>query len=348
MTAPGAYRPLVDVWGRFETLARRLPVGAGVVIDARVAALHPPVLAAIAERSPRAVVKLQAGEGAKRLATLERLATAFRSLPRGAKLLCVGGGTLGDVSTVAAQLLKRGLSLVHVPTTYLAAVDSSVGGKGAVNAAGAKNALGVFHYPVESWLCAQLFETLTAAQAREGLAEAVKMAVCLEPAAFAGFEKQAVMSLEIIRQARRLKARVCAVDPYEHTGKRAVLNFGHTLGHAIEAASGFRVRHGEAVALGMLCALDVGRRLHLTNAAAAQRLESVLHTLGAQRRRLRAVLKNVSSARLGGLLEADKKVAVDGHLHMVLLAKVGRARVMPVALKDVTELLPHWKEGVAS
>jgi 3-dehydroquinate synthase len=178
------------------------------------------------------------------------------------------------------------------------------------------------------------------------LAEALKMVVCLNPAAFTGFEKGAVMSPVVIRQARRLKAAVCAADPYEQTGERTVLNFGHTLGHVVEAASGFRVRHGEAVALGMLCALDVGQRLGVTPQKIATRLEAALDGLGAHRRRLRAVVQNVSTTKLRRLLEADKKVDVQGHLRMVLLAKVGAAHVKPVALAEVTALLLRWKKGL--
>lgn len=345
MKAPGAYSPRVDRWGSFGQLARRLPAGSAVVIDARVAKLHPQLLKHVAKRSPRAVIRLTAGERAKSFASLESISVALRGVSRGAVLLAVGGGTIGDVSTVAAHLVKRGLRLWQVPTTYLAAVDSSVGGKGAVNLADGKNALGVFHYPEESWLCPELFATLQPAQAREGLSEALKMAACLDAAGFEKLEKSPSMARPVIRWARACKARVCEVDPYELSGERTVLNFGHTLGHVLEAATRFRVRHGEAVGLGMLCALDVGRALGVTGEALALRVERVLEGNGATRARLKSAVGNLSLGQLRGLLEADKKVDTRGDLNMVLLRKLGSAVVMPVEVGVLSRFLPAWKQG---
>ncbi|MBX7117037.1 MAG: 3-dehydroquinate synthase [Myxococcaceae bacterium] len=342
MKGPGAYQPLNDTWGRFDALVKTLPENTAVLLDARVAQLHPHVRRALRQRT---VVAMRAGEGAKSLSSLGRLAGALKALPRNGTLLVVGGGTLGDLGTVAAHVHKRGLKLIHAPSTYLAAVDSSVGGKGALNAAGAKNVLGVFHYAEACWLCPELFTTLSPAQAREGLAEAVKMAACLGAKRFAAFEKSLELSVSAVKSARQCKAKVCAVDPYEQTGKRTVLNFGHTLGHVLEAASGFRLRHGEAVGLGMTCALDVGRHAGVTPEAVAQRVEALLKRLGFHRAALAKAMKTVSRARLQSTLAADKKSVSAQALRMVLLTRVGGWVVKPLARREIEALLPAWQQG---
>ena len=142
MRAPGSHRPSNDSWGRFASLA---PKGAAWIVDAKVAKLHPAVLRSI--RAPLLVELVTAGEALKSVGALERLAPKLVGLPRGGTLVAVGGGTVGDFATVAAHLVKRGVELIHVPSTLLAAVDSSVGGKGALNVGEVKNALGVFHIP---------------------------------------------------------------------------------------------------------------------------------------------------------------------------------------------------------
>jgi 3-dehydroquinate synthase len=329
MSAVGSHRPLKDSWGRFAALA---PKGAGWIVDAKVAALHPSVLRSI--RAPVHVELVKAGEALKSTRALERLAPKLLKLSRGGTLVAVGGGTVGDFAAVAAHLVKRGVELVHVPTTLLAAVDSSVGGKGALNVGEVKNALGVFHYASRSLLCADFFATLSPAQHREGIAEALKMAVCLDAEVWRKWSRRAPGLLELVKTARRLKEGVCAEDPYEQSGRRSVLNFGHTFGHVIEGLSRFRVRHGEAVALGMLCALDVGRAMAVTPPALAEEVEGVLaERTGANRRRLAAVLERHSAEEVERLLAADKK----NHgrsLRMVLLERAGAARLHEV---------PRWR-----
>lgn len=322
MNAPGRYRPSSERWGRFASLA---PKGAAWIIDARVARLHPQVLRAI--RAPVHLELVRASEALKSTAALERLVPKLLAIPRGGMLVAVGGGTVGDFATVTAHLLKRGVDLVHVPTTLLAAVDSSVGGKGALNVGSVKNALGVFHFPVQTLLCPEFFDTLTAAQRREGLAEALKMAVCLDARVWAKWSRRAPGTIELVKTSRRLKERICAADPYELTGVRAVLNFGHTFGHVIESLSGFRVRHGEAVALGMLCALDVGRMTKVTPGKLADEVEAVLARAGATRQRLEAVFGNHPANQIDRLLSADKK-SIGSRLRMVLLVRPGLARLV--------------------
>ncbi len=318
---PGAWKQSHDVEGRFNTLVPRLGEGPLFAIaDARVLELHPHVRKALS-RPNVTLVALRAGEAAKSLRTLELLTRRALALPRKLTVLAVGGGTIGDVATVFAHTFKRGVGrLVHVPTTLLAAVDSSVGGKGALNVAGAKNVLGVFHAADEAWLCREVFTTLSEAQLREGRLEAWKMVVTLDARRWVQWRVKLPNDAEVIRVSRALKNALVDSDPYETKGLRAVLNFGHTFGHVIESLSGYRVRHGEAVGLGMLYALDLGVRQGVTPQALAADLERVLPV---KRARLTQWLAPKYRARAQALLAADKKSG------WVLLKSPGHVSMLP-------------------
>jgi len=349
---PGAFRPGVDRHGTFARAARSLPQGALVVVDARVARLHPGVLPALQARAPRAIVKIAGGESAKTLNVLERVLIAGASVPRSGALVAVGGGTIGDLATVAAHLLKRGVALHQVPTTVLAAVDSSLGGKGAVHvsvrARAVKNLAGVFHSPVACWICPEFFTTLTEAQRREGAIEAWKMALTLDAKRAGDWARRPPALPRMVREARALKEAVCLADPYERTGLRQVLNFGHTFGHVIESLSRFRIRHGEAVGLGMLCALDVGRTLGLTPSALADDVEDLLLTRAHVRPRgdMARLFQRATPRELLSLLAADKKVDANGDLVMILLTSPGHTRAVPVAPARWRGCVEAWRRGV--
>jgi 3-dehydroquinate synthase len=340
-----------DVWGPFGPCAARMPEGSLVVVDRRVAELHPGAMAALKRRRPRAWVSLQAGERVKSLDTVARLLSAGASLPRSGTLVCVGGGTLGDVCTVTAHLLKRGVALIHVPTTLLAAVDSSVGGKGAVHVTSGswvlKNGAGVFHDARETWLCPELFETLTSRQRREGATEAWKMVACLDAPRWRKYRRHRPGLVALVRDARALKAIVCRRDPHEQTGFRRVLNFGHTLGHVVESLTRFRVSHGDAVGLGMVCALDLGRRMGVTPEAVASEVEQGLTEgpgiLG--REELGRALRGHVVSEASALLAQDKKVGPSGGLNFVLLHRLGHAGVHPVPPRALRALWLKWQRA---
>lgn len=350
--APGAFRPDVDHHGRFERAVRTFPKGALVVIDARVARLHPDVLEALEGRAPRAVLRIPGGEKAKSMATLERVLVAGASLPRSGALIAIGGGTIGDLCTVAAHLLKRGVDLHHVPTTVLAAVDSSLGGKGAVHVGvGAhvvKNLAGAFHSPVSCWICPAFFDTLSEAQRREGAIEAWKMALTLDAKRATAWTRRPPKLPRLVREARAMKEAVCRADPYERSGLRQVLNFGHTFGHVLESLSGFKLHHGEAVGLGMLCALDLGRAMGVTPEALAFGVEDVLHTRAHVRPR-RDMARLFQRATTDGILEllaADKKADAEGRLVMIFLTALGQTRAVPVPPERWQHHLEAWRTGV--
>jgi 3-dehydroquinate synthase len=348
---PGAYRPATDRWGSFPRLCARLPEGSLAVVDRKVARLHPDVPRALRAREPRAIVQLTGGEGAKSFTALEQVLAAGLSLPRSGTLVAIGGGTIGDVSTVAAHLLKRGVRLVQVPTTLLAAVDSSLGGKGAVDLTVrgrvVKNPVGVFHYAEETWLCPELYTTLSDTQLREGALEAWKMVASLDADLFHAYRRRSPPPRRLVKDARRLKESVCARDPYEQEGLRRVLNFGHTFGHVLESVSHFRLSHGDAVGLGMLCALDVGRRMGVTPEEVAAQVEEALArgpgVLG--RERTAALLERADLGDVTDLLIADKKTGSAGELRMVLLTDVGAAEVRDVPADVWRSLWPAWLQG---
>ncbi len=316
--APGAWRPVVDHWGAFSD--RQMPEKAVVIVDALVLQLHGKALRPLRGEQ---VIALKAGEAAKSMTAVSRLAGQTLRVSRNATVVAIGGGTIGDLATVFAHLLKRGVKLIHVPTTLLAAVDSSVGGKGAVNVGLVKNALGVFHCAVESWVCPEFFTTLSQAQRREGQLEAFKMALT-NGEVWKRWASNCPDDNSIVRQARQLKERICRADPYEQFGNRTVLNFGHTFAHVIEALSRHRVRHGEAVGLGMLCALDTGVALGVTPPVVAAEVEAALPNAPRARERLARVLAGASPARIAELLTADKKGGQGGAVRMILLAEQGR------------------------
>jgi 3-dehydroquinate synthase len=291
-------------------------------------------------------VEVRAGEAAKSLLCFERLAAKLQGLPRGATLVAIGGGTIGDVCTVLAHTLKRGMRLWHWPTTLLAATDSSVGGKGALNLRGVKNALGAFHFPEGGLLCPELFETLSAAQRQEGLCEAWKMATCLDAGHFEAWARALPSEETLIRQSRQMKARVCEEDAYESTDRRAVLNFGHSFGHVIESLSGYRVRHGQAVGMGLWCALDVGRCLGVTPTPLAKEVEAVWQRAGLPgRKALAKALAGAEDAQVEALLKADKKNKVAQTLRMVLLKALGEVALCEVSTEVWAPLAACWRKG---
>jgi 3-dehydroquinate synthase len=327
--APGSFRPPADRWGTAAQLLRQVEPRAVFLVDARVARLHPKLMRAIATTRPRKVMRVKASEELKSLKALGEVLEVLAPLPRGSLLIAVGGGTVGDLAAVAAHLARRGLRLWQMPTTLLAAADSSLGGKGALNLAGFKNSAGVFHYPERTLLCPELFDTLPELRWREGALEALKLELCSSrrPSWPASWRRE----LSWVRRARKQKAERCAADPYEQNGVRAVLNFGHTFGHALEAVSGFALPHGEAVGLGILCALDVGVTLGVTPVAIAQEAEALLERVqGQARTRLAKWLGRTTRGELERLIRADKK-ATAGAVRMILLRGLGQPVVHEVA-----------------
>jgi len=287
------------------------------------------------------------GEAAKTWDVLGRLLQEMmrRGLRRDGGIVAFGGGTVGDVAGLAAALALRGVPVVQAPTTLLAACDSSLGGKAAVDLPQGKNLAGAFHAPRLVVVDTSTLETLPLRAFRSGLAEVVKTsfldagfhhAMARLEAPLAARASAAVT--EAVRRSLAVKARAVARDPFERTGERAALNLGHTVGHALETASGHRLQHGEAVAWGLLAAL----RLSVARAGLAPRAADAL-----ARRVLRLVSPPVPSpAAVRGmpdLLAGDKKADRAG-LKAVLLAGPGRPLLVRV---DKGELAGAFEETLA-
>ncbi len=285
------------------------------------------------------------GEGSKsweRLAALsERLLEL--GIERSDHILAFGGGMVVDLTGFAAAILKRGCSYVQVPTTLLAQVDSSVGGKTAINAAGGKNMIGAFHQPAAVLIDPTTLETLPESELRAGYAEVVKYGLINDPAFFAWCEEHgsALLSgnsdarLHAIETSVRAKAAIVAEDERETTGRRALLNLGHTFGHAVEAEGGFSTYlHGEAVALGMALAFRFSAERDLCPPAEADRAIRHLDAVGLPTR-----LEIGTPESLVAHIKDDKK-ASGGRVPFILVRGIGEAFVdKTVALEEVQAFL---------
>ncbi len=236
------------------------------------------------------VLLIEPGEAQKRLPTVERLAEELAALgaDRDSVLLALGGGVLGDLAGFLAAIYMRGIRYVQLPTTLLAQVDSSVGGKTGANLAAGKNLVGSFHHPVAVYADTDTLSTLPPAELRAGLQEAVKAGIIRDRALFDLLDRHRAAVLagdpetlgEVIARSVRVKAEVVSADEREG-GLRMILNLGHTLGHAIEAATGYTdLLHGEAVGWGMLAALHIAMGRGLVDAGDGLRMGEVIRAYG--------------------------------------------------------------------
>jgi 3-dehydroquinate synthase len=289
------------------------------------------------------------GEQHKTLQTAGWVLDALVSskMNRDATVLALGGGVVGDIAGFAASCYQRGIGYVQMPTTLLAQVDSSVGGKTGVNHSGGKNLIGAFYQPQAVIADTDVLATLPDRELKSGLAEVIKHGVVWDPLLFAWLERKipqllardaAALSYAISRSCE-IKATVVARDERERN-LRAILNFGHTFGHAIEAATSYeKYLHGEAVALGMIIAMDLSCRLGMIDASLKDRLRDLLARAG-----LPIEAPPIGAAKAYELMQMDKKV-LGGAVRLVLLEKLGRAIVTdqyPKAALEAT-LVEHFK-----
>ncbi|MHC4047520.1 3-dehydroquinate synthase [Bradyrhizobium sp. 23AC] len=365
MTAPLKHSDPVNVDVALGNRAYDIVIGRGVLssLGERVAALRPGVRTAIvtdrtvakhwlepAEASlaasgiPTSRVVVEEGEISKTYAGLEKVSEALiaAKIERNDLVIALGGGVVGDLAGFAAAILRRGVDFVQVPTSLLAQVDSSVGGKTGINSPQGKNLLGAFHQPVLVVADTAVLDTLSPRQFRAGYAEVAKYGVLGDEAFFTWLEKNhsdifkgGSAREHAIATSCRAKAGVVSRDERE-TGERALLNLGHTFGHALEAATGFsdRLFHGEGVAIGMTLAAQFSAKLGMIGEAEAARVERHLIEAGLPTR-----LQDIAGFAQEGLADADALMALmaqdkkvtRGKLTFILLEAVGRA----VIAKDV-------------
>ena len=285
-------------------------------------------------------------ESAKSLRSVEQIA---RSLSRAradrmSLVVAVGGGVVGDVAGFAASAYLRGVKLVHVPTTLVAQVDSSIGGKTGVNLPEGKNLIGAFYPPQLVLTDPELLRTLSDREFRGGLAEVIKHAVIADAPMFAMLEKDMEKILRRDRQALgfliprnvQIKARIVSRDERE-SGFREVLNFGHTLAHALESVTKYRrYQHGEAVAWGMMAAAFLGHELGLTPADDVSRIVALIRRLGSL-----PAWPRVPITTLVDAMRSDKKVR-SGVLRFVLSPRIGEARSYDTVPLHVVERVLHF------
>ena len=323
-----------------------------VVTDEAVARHHLPALRQSLAEEGIAVREavLPSGEGTKDLAHFGRLVEDILAggIERGTMLVALGGGVVGDIAGFAAATLLRGIDFVQIPTTLLAQVDSSVGGKTAINTAAGKNLLGAFYQPRLVLADTDSLQTLPRREVLAGYAEVVKYGLIRDAGFYDWLEVEggAVCGLEPAALTRavlvscRMKAVIVAADERE-TGERMLLNFGHTFGHALEAETGFgeRLLHGEAVALGMVLAFDFAVRLGLASGQDAERVRRHIAAAGLPTELAALGLPRGAAERLVAHMGKDKKVQ-DGRITLILPRRIGDAFVMRDApMADLREFL---------
>lgn len=325
-----------------------------VVTDETVARLHlPTVLAGLAEAGIEAEsIIVPPGEGSKSLACFGMVTDRLLALgvERRTSVIALGGGVIGDLGGFAAASVMRGLPFVQIPTTLLAQVDSSVGGKTGINTSAGKNLLGAFHQPVAVLADTDMLATLPIRELRAGYAEILKAGLIADPDLFDWCEANGAAVLagdptiqaEAVRRACRFKAGVVGDDEREEKpdNGRALLNLGHTFAHALEAEMGFdgRLLHGEAVGIGLLLAFRLSVQLGLCPVEDADRVEAHLRALG-----MKTIISDcgsiVSASALAAHMQRDKKMR-DGRIAFVLVHRIGQAFTSrDVPSSSVIELL---------
>jgi 3-dehydroquinate synthase len=326
--------------------------GAFLVVDENVAVHADRVRAGLEGAGFRTASAFRpSGEEQKSLAVAAELYDALIDLPadRRTLVVAVGGGVIGDLAGFVAATYARGLPLLMVPTTLLAMVDSSVGGKVAVNHPRAKNMIGAFHQPVGVWIDCAVLATLPDREYRSGLAEIVKYGVILDPDFFAYLEANVTAILErspasvehIVVRSCALKADVVGKDEREESGLRAVLNYGHTFAHAFETAAGYGGwLHGEAVGAGMACAALLAERRGLVAPDWTRRQNRLLEALGLP---IRPRTWDIEA--LLATMRTDKK-AVAGRMRFILPRRLGEVALFDdVPEDDVRQVLRDTMQG---
>lgn len=346
-TQGGSY-PIHIGAGRLDHLDQAVPDDASSVVlvtTTTVGQLYGERVKTVLERCGKPLVEIRFpdGEAQKNWETLNHVFDILlqNRVDRKGVLVALGGGVVGDLAGFAAAIYMRGVRFVQVPTTLLAQVDSSVGGKTAINHPLGKNMIGAFHQPVAVEIDTDVLNTLPAREVSAGLAEVIKYGMIMDAGFFEWCEQNmtALRALEpaavsyAIRRSCELKADVVSRDERE-SGVRAILNFGHTFGHAIEAGLGYgQWLHGEAVGCGMVQAADLSRRVLGLSDGSVARINALVQACGCP-----VTPPDLGQQRWLELMQGDKK-AEAGQLRFVLLDKIGSANVQTAPADAVDAVL---------
>jgi 3-dehydroquinate synthase len=314
-----------------DVVTRLDPTGAAIITDTNVRPYANKVAKAIKRAGLKtAIHSIPAGERSKSMTQLEGVLAFLerQQIDRGGCVIAVGGGTVGDLAGFAAAIWQRGVRLVAVPTTLLAMVDSSIGGKTGVNGRRSKNAVGAFWQPAAVVSDLTALESLPGPNFRDAFAEVVKYAVAMDRGLFDLLQRNAPRLLEqdlsmverVVFRCVAAKALVVAKDERDR-GPRAILNYGHTAGHALEAATGFRVTHGRAVAFGMRVAARIALSMELCSKRLVESQDALLEAFGLPDRPPHADPDRVVQA-----ISLDKK-ARGGKVAWVMPRRIGHAEI---------------------
>lgn len=335
-----------NILPRIGVFLKRLKIGQDAVIitNARIKKLHGKAIVAGLSRYGFSVKFFEVPDSEKS----KSASVAFRLIEKIAEydvkrrvfVVAFGGGVVGDLAGYVAAIYKRGIPYIQVPTTLLAQIDSAIGGKVAIDLKVGKNLVGAFYQPKIVLSDVSLLKTLSRRQIRNGLAEAVKYGVIQDKRLFSYLEKNCAkilvlnpkMIAEIVFRSSKIKAEVVRKDEKETKNIRTILNFGHTVGHAIEAAGGYdRYQHGEAVALGMRIASSIARQLGMFGEGDLKRLNDVLTRMA-----LPEKIKGVHPGKILKLMAHDKKFKA-GKNRFVLPAQIGRVKIVEGVSKELIE-----------
>lgn len=322
-----------------------------VVTDTRIDTLHGERVEAALKKTGLRVdrITVPPGEAAKEMRTVLSVVERLIALgaDRSTALIALGGGVIGDLTGFTASIYMRGIPVIQVPTTLLAQVDSGVGGKTGVDTGAGKNILGTFYQPKGVFIDLSFLETLPDEQFRSGLAEVIKYGVIetpelldvIEAAAASGGLRESAFLETIITTACRIKKGLVELDEWDR-GLRRILNFGHTVGHAVEAASAYLLSHGEAVSIGMVAAAILSQELHHLPQDDRRRIVSVIRAVGLPDR----IPKNLDLEEIAARMTRDKKKKGET-IHFVLLKKLG----VPLVNGGIPEMiLKKTLEGLHS
>jgi 3-dehydroquinate synthase len=293
------------------------------------------------------IIDFPAGEASKDMQTSLRIVDRLMALgtDRTSALIALGGGVVGDITGFVASIYMRGIPYIQVPTTLLAQVDSSIGGKTGIDLSTGKNILGTFYQPKGVFIDLAFLKTLEPQELKNGLAEVVKYGIIDDPELFDILEAKSVdikkgepdLLEEIVTRSCRIKKGVVEIDEQEK-GVRRILNFGHTIGHAIETESEYTIPHGDAVSMGMAASAIISEHMHYLPSEDRERIISLIRAMDLPDR----IPKKISPDGICARMKGDKKKAGDA-LNFVLLKKIG----IPFVTSDVPEpLIRETIEGL--
>ncbi len=301
-----------------------------VVSDSRVKSIAKDMIRGFSKRCVGSFF-LPGGERTKNISTLISLyqAASRARLDRQSVIIAIGGGVIGDVTGFFAATYLRGIQIVHIPTTLIAQIDSAIGGKTGINLPSGKNLVGAFHQPSLVMTDLAVLKTLPEREFCSGLAEAIKYGIIADANLFHYLESNMGKILKrdsialswVIRRCCAIKARVVSKDECETSGLRAILNFGHTIGHGIEAAAGYTLLHGEAIALGIIGAVHLSQRVMKLSSPSAGRIYRLIQRMGLPIH----LKKPLVISQILTAMQLDKK-RVQGQLRFILARRIGSVK----------------------